>query len=108
MTETQIKLAMMAALEQLGDLREMSGAGGSQIIDGTDVTAVNAHSIVANNAVVINACTGLDNATPRNAVDFKTTYNWVTLPAGTFMKVPKGFKITSIDLTSGSLSVYNY
>jgi len=106
MDRTMVKEGVMAAFEQLGDLREMSGAGGSQIIDDTNTTAVNAHSIVANSATVINVCTGKDiNGA---VVDFKATYNWVTLPAGTFMKVPKGYRILSIDLTSGSLSVYNY
>ena len=107
MNREMLKEAFMAALEQLGDLREMSGAGGSLIIDDTATYAVEAHSIVANSATVINAITGVNGND--GAVNFAAApYNWVTLPAGTFMKVPKGYRILSIDLTSGSLSVYNY
>jgi len=99
--------ALIHAFSTMGDLMEISGAGGSYIVDDTSTHAVEAHSIVANGAVVINAITGVD--VNDVAVDFKVApYNWVTLPAGTFMKVPKGYRITSIDLTSGSLSVYNY
>lgn len=105
MKPSDIAIAFRQAMEQLGDLREISGAGGSQIIDTTDVTAVEAHAIVANNDVVIAACTGED--IDGNAVNFKTAYNWVTLPAGTLMKVKKNYRILSIELTSGSLSVYN-
>lgn len=106
MDRKMVKEGVMAAFEELGGLREIAAQGGSRIIDTTDATAVEAHSIIANNDVVIAACTGKD--IDGNAVNFLTAYNWDTMPAGTLMKVPKGYRILSITLTSGSLSVYNY
>lgn len=107
MDRTQMSEALIHAFGTMGDLVEISGgSGGSRIIDDANVTTVNAYAIIANTDTLINTITGVDvNGV---AVDFKTAYNWATLPAGTFMKVPKRWKILSIDLTSGSLSVYNY
>lgn len=108
MDRKQMSEALIHAFQTMGDLAEISGGnGGSIIIDGTDATAVEAYAIVANSATVINVITG--EKADGTAVNFAAApYNWVTLPAGTFMKVPKGWRILSIDLTSGSLSVYIY
>ncbi len=97
--------AFIKASALIGADAKLVAQGGTLIIDDTGAHAVNANSIMAQAATVISACTGVD--TNRAAVDFKLTYNWVTLAAGIPIIAPTGFKITSITLTSGSVAVYS-
>lgn len=85
---------------------KLTAPGGTLIIDTTAPTACYGTELMAQSATVISACTGI-NLVTKLAVDFKATYNWVTLSAGIPIIAPNNFRITSITLTSGSVAVYS-
>lgn len=85
---------------------KLVAAGGTIVIDDTNAHAgLEANSIMAQTATIISVCTGVDGN--GNILDFKATYNWVTLAAGIPIIAPDNCKIKAITLISGSLSVYS-
>lgn len=82
--------------------------GGTQIIDTTGTfIGLEGKSIMAQTDAVILVCTGINGQIPSAIIDFKVTYNWVTIKAGIPIIAPDGCKITNITLISGSIAVYS-
>lgn len=87
------------------NLDRLSGGSGMKIIDDTSLHSVSLQYFIPREDTVISVCAGIDYN--GNAVDFKATQNWDgTLLATDYCIVPLGFKITSIQLTSGSIQCY--
>lgn len=83
----------------------IAGASGMQIIDDTNAHTGNFKYFLPREDTSVNACTGVD--ADGNAVDFKTTQNWDgTLSSTDICIIPRGYSITSITLTSGSIQLF--
>jgi len=85
--------------------RKLCAQNGTLIIDDASAhTGLSNAEFIAMTDTVISVCTGVDAS--GDAVDFKATYNWVTIAAGVPIIAPDGFQITAITLTSGSIALY--
>lgn len=83
----------------------IAGSSGMKIIDDTSVHNGVWDYFIPREDTVLNVCTGVnDNGV---AVDFKTLQNWDgTLKSTDYCIAPQGWKITEIDLTSGSIQIF--
>ena len=87
------------------NLDRISGGSGMNIIDDTSLHSVSYEYFIPREDTVLASCNGIDHK--GNAVDFKATQNWDgTLLSTDYCLVPLGSKITSIQLTSGSIQCY--
>lgn len=85
---------------------KLVAARGTLIIDDTNAhTGLSGLSLMAQSATVIASCTGVDGNGA--AINFVSTYNWVTIAAGIPIIAPDNCKITAITLTSGSIALYS-
>jgi len=105
MTREDLYQAFCKALESTVGSK-LVATGGTKIINDTTPTTVEANSIIALTDTIISVCGGSDG-TGIGVVDFVATYKWATIPAGTLLIAPSGFKIKNITLTSGSVAVYS-
>ena len=87
--------------------RRINGDSGALIIDDTNAhTNLNKEILNVTEDTALSVCTGTDSE--GNAVNFKAFLNW----DGTLtvnhnpLTVPRGYKITSITLTSGEIVTY--
>lgn len=93
----------------MGALSRLAGSGGCELIaDDTERTGKNYVQIVIQEDTVFNTMTGIDGDDEGSAVDFVATMGLgvLTLKQGAILTVPAGSKITTLDLTSGSVMAY--
>lgn len=85
----------------------LTGAKGAKRITGTSAIPMDRQVILAEEACVVSACAGLkaDGTTVVNFVT-DTDFSWSSFAVGIPYSVPRGWKITSITLTSGSAVAY--
>lgn len=91
------------------DLNKISAAGGSKLYADTSThTELDVKSIYVRENTVIATLTGASNIAG-TTVNFLTEFNisGATLIAGDLYMVPNGWKIHTIDLTSGSIIAYS-
>ena len=84
----------------------IAGAAGMKIIDTFDVVNdLRVSYFLPREDTVLTSCTGVDGK--GNAVDFMTINNWDgTLKSTDTCAVPRGHKITSIEVSSGSIQIF--
>lgn len=81
----------------------IAGAAGMKIIDDTNLHSdLKVSYFLPREDTTLTSCTGVDGE--GNAVDFKTVNNWDgTLKVTDTCSVPRGHKITAIELATGSV-----
>ena len=89
----------------MDNISRIAGANGCLVIDDTSAhTGLEFDFFVAQEDTVISVCTGTDAG--GNAFDFKVAYNCDTIKGTAIITAKKGYTITAITLTSGSIICY--
>lgn len=105
MTITMLTEAFVKALELSGITSKLIATGGTVVVDDASIHAFEANEFIALSDAVFAVCNG-ENIMG-DAVNFMAPpYNWITIPAGVPIIAPTGYKITSVQLTSGSVAFY--